>query len=567
MIYSSRGDALRRRLIEDAGWIAFGLAALFAVAALVMSPLGFDLRVYLEAARHVAAGRSPYAPPDSDRCRDPGCFYYPPPVALLFVPLTGIPFPIATMAGVAFLGGSAAVLATIALARSPRVLRPWAAISIVLFFPLLLDIRIVNLDTLTTTLALLAWRLRDRPVRGGVVLAAAVGLKLVAAPVVLFYVAARRWRQLAWAAAATALVAVVTAPWVGPYWLDFIAAASDRSAIPGIGAEALGSTPAYLALPGVGVAILLAAGIAARGARDRADDGHALALASAPLLAYGITYPFLVLALPLLVATMAALASRPALLALPLGAWLAMEAPLGSELWRFGGYIATLVLGAVLFLPTVARRPRSAGDDGGIRWLALGDSFTIGTGVAPDHAFPAVLARRWNERGIRCEVTNPSVNGYTTDDLIRDELPLAGAIRPTLVTVLIGANDIVRGSDEGAYRSRLASIYRDLLAAPVEPSSIRALPQPDWSLSPAGASYGDPAGIARTIERFNDIAREEAERAGGRYVDIFPLMREQAQRGMLAPDGLHPSAEAHEQWAAALDDLLTPDRPPGSPRP
>lgn len=202
-----------------------------------------------------------------------------------------------------------------------------------------------------------------------------------------------------------------------------------------------------------------------------------------------------------------------------------------------------------------------------LRWLALGDSFTIGTGVGAERAFPAMLVRRWAERGIRCDLTNPSVNGYATDELIRDELPLAREIRPMLVTVLIGANDIVRGSDEGRYRAQLARIHRALLDVPVEPGSIYGLPQPDWSLSPAGAAYGDPASIARTIERFNRVAREEVERAGGGYMDIFPLMRDQARRGMLAADGLHPSAEAHEEWAAALDSVFRPFRPPGSPPP
>jgi len=42
----------------------------------------------------------------------------------------------------------------------------------------------------------------------------------------------------------------------------------------------------------------------------------------------------------------------------------------------------------------------------------------------------------------------------------------------------------------------------------------------------------------------------------GRYLDIFPLMREQARRGMLAPDGLHPSVEAHAEWAASIDEML-----------
>jgi lysophospholipase L1-like esterase len=193
-----------------------------------------------------------------------------------------------------------------------------------------------------------------------------------------------------------------------------------------------------------------------------------------------------------------------------------------------------------------------------ILYLALGDSFTIGTGVGSDRAFPAVLASRWAARGIQCDLTNPSVNGYATDDLIRDELPLARVVRPALVTVLIGANDIVRGSSERRYRAQLARIHAALADAGVVASAIHALPQPDWSLSPAGATYGDPAEIARRIERFNAIARDEAERAGGRYVDIFPLMRDQARRSMLAPDGLHPSAEAHEQWATALDGPLTP---------
>ena len=53
-------------------------------------------------------------------------------------------------------------------------------------------------------------------------------------------------------------------------------------------------------------------------------------------------------------------------------------------------------------------------------------------------------------------------------------------------------------------------------------------------------------------ERFNDLARGEAERAGAGWIDLFPLMREQAQRRMFAPDGLHPSAEAYAEWAREL---------------
>ena len=190
-----------------------------------------------------------------------------------------------------------------------------------------------------------------------------------------------------------------------------------------------------------------------------------------------------------------------------------------------------------------------------MRYLALGDSFTIGTGTTPDRSFPAVLVGLWGAAGHEWDLRNPAVNGYTTDDLIRDELPLVEAYQPDLVTVLIGANDIVAGRRDDRYRAQLRRIHERIHAG--APGAARyALPQPDWSLAPAGASFGDPVRVARTIERFNQVARDEAERAGATYIDLFPLMREQMRKGMAAPDGLHPAAEAYAEWAAALVDEL-----------
>jgi acyl-CoA thioesterase I len=194
------------------------------------------------------------------------------------------------------------------------------------------------------------------------------------------------------------------------------------------------------------------------------------------------------------------------------------------------------------------------------RFLALGDSFTIGTGTTPDRSFPAVLARTWTERGRAVVLSNPAVNGYTTDDLINDELPLVASFHPTLVTVLIGANDIVRGSNEDRYRRQVASIHRRIRDDASE-TRVVALPQPDWSLAPAGSGFGDVAAIARTIERFNGIARDVAESAGASWIDLFPLMREQGRKKMYAPDGLHPSAEAYAEWARALSTTALASSP------
>jgi len=162
-----------------------------------------------------------------------------------------------------------------------------------------------------------------------------------------------------------------------------------------------------------------------------------------------------------------------------------------------------------------------------------------------------VLVGIWRDGGARVELANPAVNGYTTDDLIADELPLVASFGPDLVTLLIGANDIVQSARADRYRAQLARIH-ERIRSDGPRARVIALPQPDWSLSPAAGGFGDPVVIARTIARFNDLAREEAELAGAGWIDLFPLMREQAQRRMFAPDGLHPSADAYAEWAREI---------------
>jgi lysophospholipase L1-like esterase len=192
-----------------------------------------------------------------------------------------------------------------------------------------------------------------------------------------------------------------------------------------------------------------------------------------------------------------------------------------------------------------------------IRYLALGDSFTIGTGSTPEESFPARLSARFRERSRAVTLKNLGVNGYSTSDVLALEIPEVRRFEPTLVTVAAGANDIVRGGTPERYRENVRRIFERILDAGVPGISIYALPQPDWSLSRAAAEFGTPvAEIARKIELFNGILREEAARAGAHYIDLWPRMKEQARAGMFADDGLHPSAKAYDEWAALLADRI-----------
>jgi lysophospholipase L1-like esterase len=184
---------------------------------------------------------------------------------------------------------------------------------------------------------------------------------------------------------------------------------------------------------------------------------------------------------------------------------------------------------------------------GDVRYLALGDSFTIGTGSSEQQAFPSRLSALLEKKGAHVKLLNPAVNGYSTQELIDEELPTVAAFKPTLVTLAVGANDIVRGRPPEAYRANLKKIFAALPA-----KAVVALPQPDWSRSPAAKAFADPDAIRAQIVLYNRILAEEAKAAGARYLDLFPLMTRQAEAQDLAVDGLHPSAHAHLEWAEAL---------------
>jgi acyl-CoA thioesterase I len=156
-------------------------------------------------------------------------------------------------------------------------------------------------------------------------------------------------------------------------------------------------------------------------------------------------------------------------------------------------------------------------------------------------------------QGCDLEVRNVAVNGYTTDDVISEELPALAAFRPTFVTVAIGANDIVQGHTLEAYR---VNVRRILDAAAATGARVVVIPQPDWSASPTAASFGAPEVLKAAIARFNAALADEARVKGAAWVDLVPLMEKQAAGGQVASDGLHPSADAYDAWAAELARVL-----------
>ena len=192
-----------------------------------------------------------------------------------------------------------------------------------------------------------------------------------------------------------------------------------------------------------------------------------------------------------------------------------------------------------------------------LRYIALGDSYTIGTGVGYRDRWPdqLVAALGPNEPTIDL-VANLGVNGYTTGDLIRHELPALDRLRPEVVTLLIGVNDVVRGIATTAYVANLRTILDELVGR-VGAERIVTVAVPDYTVTPAGADYGDPAQRHDGIVAANTAMAREAADRGVAFVDIFDVsLLARDDRTLVAADGLHPSGRQYGLWVDRIAPVV-----------
>ena len=127
-----------------------------------------------------------------------------------------------------------------------------------------------------------------------------------------------------------------------------------------------------------------------------------------------------------------------------------------------------------------------------MRYVALGDSYTIGTSVEPRERWPNQLVAALGPTEPTLDlVANLGVNGYTSTDLIRAELPALARLDPGFATLLIGVNDVVRRVPLATYERNVITIL-DALLGRLPADRIVAVATPDYTVTPAGADFGDP---------------------------------------------------------------------------
>jgi len=187
-----------------------------------------------------------------------------------------------------------------------------------------------------------------------------------------------------------------------------------------------------------------------------------------------------------------------------------------------------------------------------VRFLALGDSYTIGQNVPTYDRWPNQLASQLTTKGYNVsEVKFIAQTGWRTDNLknaIDQQQPLSGY---NLVSLLIGVNNQFQGGNTSTYYSQFEDLLKTaILLASNKPEHVFVLSIPDYAYTPYGSGN---TSISSQIDQFNSINKMLTESYKVKYIDITPISR----MGLLKPelvasDGLHPSGNMYGLWVQEI---------------
>ncbi len=200
-----------------------------------------------------------------------------------------------------------------------------------------------------------------------------------------------------------------------------------------------------------------------------------------------------------------------------------------------------------------------------LRFLALGDSYTIGQSVAVNASWPMQLRDSLAKRGIVTDtLTIIATTGWRSDDLLN---AISGQDLKNknynLVSVLIGVNNQFQGRPFSQYQTELPALLDSaLMYAGGDTGRVFVVSIPDYAFTPFGQQAANPALISTAIDQYNFYNKQLADSFKIRYFDITPISRQGINNPTyVAGDGLHPSGEQYAQWVklilAHIDNVIS----------
>lgn len=208
----------------------------------------------------------------------------------------------------------------------------------------------------------------------------------------------------------------------------------------------------------------------------------------------------------------------------------------------------------------VSNPPNTTGSDAGAKkYLALGDSYTIGTSVSETDRFPVQTAALLQAAGINVKAEIIATNGWTTGDLMYAIQDKPVALNFDAVSLLIGVNNQYQGKSLAAYRQEFTKLLqRAIELANGKASHVFVLSIPDYSVTPF-AGNSNRQQIAAEIDAFNAANKMISADFRVNYLNVTDESRKAANDpSLVASDGLHFSGKEYAVWAMQLSALMRP---------
>jgi acyl-CoA thioesterase-1 len=209
--------------------------------------------------------------------------------------------------------------------------------------------------------------------------------------------------------------------------------------------------------------------------------------------------------------------------------------------------ITSIMLFSILTTVSVAQNKT-------IKYISIGDSYTIGEGIDHNLAWPFVLTKRLNEAGLNVKlIANPSVTGFTTQGVLDNEMDIFEKTKPDFATLMIGVNDYVRVTDIKVFHKRLNTIIDKMQKTMTDKTKLILVTIPDYSVTPQGGQYAKGRDVSRDLIEWNKVIIEEGKKRGLPVVDVMKVTQEmKGHPELIANDGLHPSEKEHAIWESMI---------------
>jgi len=188
-----------------------------------------------------------------------------------------------------------------------------------------------------------------------------------------------------------------------------------------------------------------------------------------------------------------------------------------------------------------------------VRYVALGDSTVEGVGASsPERNYVSRVYARLLGVYPDARLANLGVGGATSADVLRRQLDRAIDLRPDLVTLSIGPNDITGRVSVETYAKNLETILGRLTYETT--AVVVANLIPDLAVTLRFIRSREREAVAARTVRFNDALARRARAHGVQLVDLYVASQREVplRPELLWSDGYHPSDAGYARWAELL---------------